>query len=66
MFTAVISRLGQAVSGETTLDEAYNRIDTNIAQQIADRKNRQHRLAAVQRLDLGLLIHTQNDGALRW
>jgi len=27
--------------------------------------HRQHRLAAVQRLDLGLLIHTQNDGVLR-
>jgi alpha-1,4-digalacturonate transport system substrate-binding protein len=38
MFTAVISRLGQAVSGETSLDEAYKRIDADIAQQIAERK----------------------------
>jgi alpha-1,4-digalacturonate transport system substrate-binding protein len=34
----VISRLGQAVSGETSLDEAYKRIDADIAQQIAERK----------------------------
>jgi alpha-1,4-digalacturonate transport system substrate-binding protein len=37
IFNAVISRLGQAVSGETTLDEAYKRISADIAQQIAER-----------------------------
>jgi alpha-1,4-digalacturonate transport system substrate-binding protein len=38
IFNVVISRLGQAVSGEITLDEAYRRIDADIAQQIAERK----------------------------
>jgi len=37
IFNAVISRLGQAVSGETTLDEAYKRITADVAQQIAER-----------------------------
>jgi alpha-1,4-digalacturonate transport system substrate-binding protein len=37
IFNAVISRLGQAVSGETTLDEAYKRISADVAQQIAER-----------------------------
>jgi alpha-1,4-digalacturonate transport system substrate-binding protein len=37
IFNAVISRLGQAVSGETTLDEAYQRIPADVAQQIAER-----------------------------
>ncbi len=40
IFNAVISRLGQAISGETTLDEAYKRIDADIAQQIAERKKK--------------------------
>lgn len=38
VFNTVISRVGQAVSGETTLDEAYKRIDADIAQQLAERK----------------------------
>ena len=38
IFNAVISRLGQAISGEGTLDEAYRRIESDIAQQIAERK----------------------------
>ena len=38
IFNAVISRLGQAISGETTLDEAYKRIESDVAQQIAERK----------------------------
>ncbi|WP_291697421.1 hypothetical protein [Bradyrhizobium sp.] len=37
IFNAVISRLGQAVSGETTLDEAYKRVTADVAQQIAER-----------------------------
>jgi alpha-1,4-digalacturonate transport system substrate-binding protein len=38
VFNAVISRLGQAVSGEISLDDAYKRIDSDIAQQLAERK----------------------------
>ncbi|WP_460448030.1 ABC transporter substrate-binding protein [Alsobacter sp. SYSU BS001988] len=38
IFNAVISRLGQAISGETTLEDAYKRIDQDIAQQIAEKK----------------------------
>jgi alpha-1,4-digalacturonate transport system substrate-binding protein len=38
IFSAVISRLGQAISGEISLDEAYKRIDADIAQQLAERK----------------------------
>lgn len=38
IFNAVISRIGQAVAGETTLDEAYKRIASDIDQQIAERK----------------------------
>jgi alpha-1,4-digalacturonate transport system substrate-binding protein len=38
IFNAVISRLGQAISGEISLDEAYKRIDADIAQEIAVRK----------------------------
>jgi alpha-1,4-digalacturonate transport system substrate-binding protein len=38
VFNAVISRLGQAISGETTLEEAYKRIDSDIVQQISERK----------------------------
>ena len=37
IFNAVISRLGQAISGETTLDEAYKRIKSDVEQQIAER-----------------------------
>lgn len=38
IFNAVISRVGQAVTGETTLDEAYKRIESDVAQQLAERK----------------------------
>ena len=38
MFNVVISRLGQAISDEMTLDDAYKRIDADIKQQIAERK----------------------------
>jgi alpha-1,4-digalacturonate transport system substrate-binding protein len=38
LFNAAISRLGQAVSGEISLDEAYKRIDSDTRQQIAERK----------------------------
>lgn len=41
VFNAAISRIGQAVSGETTLDEAYKRIETDVAQQIAERAKKQ-------------------------
>lgn len=40
VFNAVISRLGQAVAGETTLDEAYQRITADVAQQIAERNKK--------------------------
>lgn len=41
VFNAAISRLGQTVAGETTLDEAYQRIASDVAQQIAERKKKQ-------------------------
>ncbi|KPL52707.1 ABC transporter substrate-binding protein [Prosthecomicrobium hirschii] len=37
IFNAVISRLGQAIAGETSLDEAYKRITADVTQQIAER-----------------------------
>jgi alpha-1,4-digalacturonate transport system substrate-binding protein len=37
IFNAVISRLGQAIAGETTLDAAYERITADVTQQIAER-----------------------------
>jgi len=38
IFNAVISRIGQVVAGEAKPDEAYKRIEAEIAQQIAERK----------------------------
>ncbi len=38
LFNVVISRLGQAISGEITLEEAYKRIDADSKQQIVERK----------------------------
>lgn len=40
ILNAVISRLGQAVSGETTLEDAYKRITADVAQQIAERNKK--------------------------
>ncbi len=40
VFNAVISRLGQAIAGEIKLDEAYQRITADIAQQIAERNKK--------------------------
>src|SRR5829696_4824234 len=40
MFNAVISRLGQAIVGEATLDEAYRRITADVEQQIAERNKK--------------------------
>jgi alpha-1,4-digalacturonate transport system substrate-binding protein len=40
IFNAVISRVGQAISGETTLDEAYKRVASDIEQQIAERNKK--------------------------
>lgn len=40
IFNAVISRLGQAVSGETMLEDAYKRITADVAQQIAERNKK--------------------------
>jgi alpha-1,4-digalacturonate transport system substrate-binding protein len=40
ILNAVISRLGQAVSGETTLEDAYKRIPADVAQQIAERNKK--------------------------
>lgn len=37
VFNTVISRLGQAIVGETSLDEAYKRIAADVDQQIAER-----------------------------
>jgi len=41
MFNAIISRLGQAIVGEMTLDEAYKRMEQDIAQQIEEKKRGQ-------------------------
>lgn len=38
MFNAIISRLGQAIVGEMSLDEAYQRMEADIEQQIAEKK----------------------------
>lgn len=38
MFNAFISRVGQAIVGEMTLDEAYQRMTDDVAQQIAEKK----------------------------
>jgi alpha-1,4-digalacturonate transport system substrate-binding protein len=40
IFNAVISRLGQAISGETGLEETYQRIQSDVAQQIAERRKK--------------------------
>jgi alpha-1,4-digalacturonate transport system substrate-binding protein len=37
IFNAVISRLGQTIAGETSLEEAYKRITADVEQQIAER-----------------------------
>ena len=41
MFNAIISRLGQAIVGEMTLDEAYGRMEQDITQQIEEKKRGQ-------------------------
>jgi len=38
IFNAVISRVGQVVAGESKVDEAYKRIESDVTQQIAERK----------------------------
>ena len=38
MFNAIISRLGQAIVGEMTLEEAYERMEQDITQQIEEKK----------------------------
>ncbi|MGI9509093.1 MAG: ABC transporter substrate-binding protein [Geminicoccaceae bacterium] len=38
MFNALISRLGEAIVGEMTLDEAYGRMEQDITQQIEEKK----------------------------
>jgi alpha-1,4-digalacturonate transport system substrate-binding protein len=40
ILNAVISRLGQAVAGEITLDESYKRIASDIEQQLAERNKK--------------------------
>jgi alpha-1,4-digalacturonate transport system substrate-binding protein len=40
IFNAVISRLGQAIAGESTPDEAYKRITADVEQQIAERNKK--------------------------
>jgi alpha-1,4-digalacturonate transport system substrate-binding protein len=37
IYGAVISRLGQAITGEISLDDAYSRITAEVAQQIAEK-----------------------------
>ena len=37
VFNAAISRLGQAIAGEGTLDQAYERVSADVAQQVAER-----------------------------
>ena len=38
MFNALISRLGEAIVGEMTLDEAFERMEQDVAQQIAEKE----------------------------
>ena len=38
MFNALISRLGEAIVGELTLDEAYERMETDIESQLAEKE----------------------------
>jgi alpha-1,4-digalacturonate transport system substrate-binding protein len=38
MFNALISRLGEAIVGELTLDEAYDRMTQDIEQQLAEQE----------------------------
>jgi alpha-1,4-digalacturonate transport system substrate-binding protein len=38
MFNALISRLNEAIMGELTLDQAYERMEKDIQQQIAEKK----------------------------
>jgi alpha-1,4-digalacturonate transport system substrate-binding protein len=40
ILNAVISRLGQAVAGEITLDESYKRISSDVEQQLAERNKK--------------------------
>ncbi len=40
VFNAAISRIGQAIAGEGTLDQAYERISADVAQQIAEREKK--------------------------
>jgi alpha-1,4-digalacturonate transport system substrate-binding protein len=51
IFNAVISWLGQAISGETGLEETYKRIQSGVEQQIAER----HYLLAMTMVTLILL-----------
>jgi len=39
MFNAIISRLNEAIVGELTLDQAYERMEDDVAKQLAE-KNR--------------------------
>ncbi len=40
VFNAAISRLGQSIAGEISLDEAYKRIEADVAQQVAERNKK--------------------------
>lgn len=40
VFNAAISRLGQAIAGEGTLEDAYKRIEADVAQQVAERNKK--------------------------
>jgi alpha-1,4-digalacturonate transport system substrate-binding protein len=38
MFNAIISRLGQAIVGEMSMEEAWTRMDEDVTKQIAEKK----------------------------
>lgn len=40
VFNAAISRLGQAIAGEISLEDAYKRIESDVAQQVAERNKK--------------------------
>jgi alpha-1,4-digalacturonate transport system substrate-binding protein len=38
MFSGIISRLGQAIVGEMSMEEAWTRMDEDVVKQIAEKK----------------------------
>ena len=66
MFNALISRLGEAIVGEMTLDEAYGRMEQDITQQIEEKKA--GRLSPVGRRAgvIGAADGNRQEQAQRW